>query len=181
MKGVVFTEFLSFVAESYGEDAVDDIIDASRLPSEGAYTSVGTYPHAEMATLCGELSKLTEEPASQLVCRFGSRLSETFAHEYSDFFAKSGSFFDFIASVEDHIHVEVRKLYPDAELPNFKVVSRTDSEMVLDYQSPRRMSSLAEGLILGSARQFGVAVRINIAPDSNGNGDIARFTIKLLP
>jgi Haem-NO-binding len=180
MKGVVFTEFLGFVAESFGEDAVDDIIDASRLPSGGAYTSVGTYAHAEMTSLCDALSKVAKEPASQLVCRFGSRLSETFARDYSEFFAKSSSFFDFIASVEDHIHVEVLKLYPDAELPNFKVVSRTDSEMVLDYQSPRRMSNLAEGLILGSARQFGVTVQVTVLPDPNGDADTSRFIIKLV-
>ena len=39
MKGIVFTEFLDFVADRYGEDTVDDIIDASELPSAGAYTA----------------------------------------------------------------------------------------------------------------------------------------------
>jgi Haem-NO-binding len=181
MKGVVFTEFLSFVAESHGEDTVDDIIDASDLPSGGAYTSVGTYPHAEMTKLCGALSKQTEEPTPELVCRFGTYLSDTFARDYSSFYTESGSFFDFIASIQDHIHVEVRKLYPDAELPNFRIVSRNDTEMVMDYESPRRMSRLAEGLIRGSARQFGVGVRVSVSPDSTGNEDISRFVIRLVP
>ncbi len=178
MKGVVFTEFLGFVAENYGEDTVDDIIDASNLPSGGAYTSVGTYPPAEMATLCTALSTETQEPATQLVCRFGLHLSRTFAVDYPEFFPKNGSFFDFLSSVEDHIHVEVRKLYPDAELPSFKVVSRTATKITIDYQSPRRMSALAEGLILGSAREFGVTVRVQVMSNYEENPDVARFVIE---
>ena len=54
MKGMVFTEFLDFVGETFGGDMVDDIIEVSELPSGGAYTSVGTYSHGEMAALCGE-------------------------------------------------------------------------------------------------------------------------------
>ena len=179
VKGVVFTEFLGFVKENYGEDTVDDIIDASTLPSNGAYTSVGTYPPAEMEALCHALSTQTREPAAKLVCRFGLHLSQTFAVEYPEFFSKSDSFFDFLASVEDHIHVEVRKLYPDAELPSFKVVSRTASKMIIDYQSPRRMSALAEGLILGSAKQFGVKAQVQTLTDRDGNPDISRFIVEI--
>jgi hypothetical protein len=179
MKGVVFTEFLGFVADNYGEDTVDDIIDASDLPNGGAYTSVGTYPPVEMEMLCTALSTKTQEPTPKLVCRFGLHLSHTFAAEYPEFFPKSGSFFDFLASVEDHIHVEVRKLYPDAELPSFKVVSRTATEMTIDYQSPRRMSALAHGLILGSAKEFGVTARVQILSNTGQSQDIVRFVIEI--
>lgn len=55
-------------------------------------------------------------------------------------------------------------LYPDAELPSFKVEQRTPTRLVLKYRSPRRMVDLAEGLILGSARQFGVEARVQAAP-----------------
>jgi hypothetical protein len=179
MKGVVFTEFLGFVAEHYGDDTVDDIIEASALPSGGAYTSVGTYSHTEIATLCGALAHRTSEPIPDLVRRFGSHLSQTFARDYPAFFPKDGDFFDFLASIEDHIHVEVRKLYPDAELPSFKVQHRTSTELVVDYQSPRRMQHLAEGLILGTARVFGVEVRVQTIP-VDSSADITRFVIDLV-
>jgi len=179
MKGVVFTEFLSFVKAKFGEDTVDDIIDASNIPSKGAYTSVGTYPPAEMEKLCHALSTQTREPAAKLVCGFGLHLSNTFAVSYPQFYSKSDSFFEFLSSVEDHIHVEVRKLYPDAELPSFRVISRTATEMIIDYQSPRRMSALAEGLILGSAKRFGVTARVKILADRENNPDKSRFIIEI--
>jgi hypothetical protein len=180
MKGVVFTEFLGFVAEHYGEDTVDDIIDASALPSGGAYTAVGTYSHTEMAMLCGALAHHIGEPVSDLVRRFGSHLSRTFAREYPEFFPPGGNFFDFLSGIEGHIHVEVRKLYPDAELPTFKVQQRTSTELIMDYQSPRRMGHLAEGLILGTAREFGVEVRVRTIPVEGSEADVSRFVIDLV-
>lgn len=180
MKGVIFTEFLDFVGASYGDDTVDDIIDASDLPSGGAYTAVGTYDHAEMVSLCTALSERTGAPASDLVRGFGSHLSCTFAKGYPAFFARSGNFFDFLESIEAHIHVEVRKLYPDAELPTFKVEERTPTRMVLHYRSPRRMGDLAEGLILGSASQFGVKAQVQASPVEGSDGQATRFVIDLV-
>lgn len=180
IKGVVFTEFLDFVAERYGADTVDDIIETSQLPSGGAYTAVGTYSHAEMVTLCTTLAAHTGEPVADLVRSFGSRLSGTFAQGYPAFFSRSGNFFDFLESIESHIHVEVRKLYPDAELPTFKIEERTPTRLVMEYRSPRRMGELAEGLILGTARQFGVEVRVQSTPIEGSNAEATRFVVDLL-
>lgn len=57
MKGLVFTEFLDFVAALRGGDMVDDVIDDCRLPNGGAYTAVGTYDHAEMQALIAALAE----------------------------------------------------------------------------------------------------------------------------
>jgi hypothetical protein len=43
--------------------------------------------------------------------------------------------------------VEVKKLYPDAELPRFDVVRDGDQRMEMVYRSERSMSDLALGLI----------------------------------
>lgn len=179
MKGVVFTEFLDFVGASHGEDTVDDIIEASHLPSGGAYTAVGTYDHAEMVSLCAALSERTGAPTADLVRGFGTHLSASFARGYPAFFSRSGNFFDFLESIEAHIHVEVRKLYPDAELPTFVVEERSPTRMVLHYRSPRRMGALAEGLIIGSARQFGVEAAVRASPVEGSDGQATRFVIDL--
>ncbi len=180
MKGMVFTEFLGFVAERFGDDTVDDIIEASDLPSGGAYTSVGTYSHGEMVSLCGALAERTGASAAELVRDFGTHLSGTFAHGYPAFFERSANFFDFLESIEAHIHVEVRKLYPDAELPTFKVEERSATRLVMEYRSPRRMGQLAEGLILGTARKFGVEARVQTTPVEGSDGMGTRFVIDLV-
>lgn len=180
MKGIVFTEFLDFVSKRYGADTADDIIDASELPTGGAYTAVGTYSHAEMAALCSALAEHTGEPVADLLRGFGTHLSATFARGYPAFFSRSGHFFDFLESIEAHIHVEVHKLYPDAELPTFKVEQRAPTRLVMEYRSPRRMADLAEGLIVGTARQFGVEARVRTTPIEGSDGEAVRFVIDLM-
>ena len=61
---------------------------------------------------------------------------------------------DFLFGIESVIHTEVRKLYPDAQLPGFDCVRRDDGlDMV--YASPRHFGDLAEGLIGGAIAHFG--------------------------
>lgn len=180
MKGMVFTEFLEFVERRFGEDMVDDVIDSAAVPNGGAYTAVGTYSHGEMVALVVALAEQTGAPAEDLVREFGEALSDTFARDFPDFFRRAGNLFDFLASIEDHIHVEVRKLYPDAELPTFTVESRTPARMVIVYRSPRKMGHLSEGLIIGSARQYDVDVRVHSEPLEAGDGLAVRFVIELV-
>lgn len=180
MKGMVFTEFLEYVGTRFGDDMVDDMIDAAAVPSGGAYTSVGTYNYAEMVALCEALSARTDMPVREIVRDFGDRLSDTFARDFPDFYRRATDLFDFLGSIENHIHVEVRKLYSDAELPYFRVEHRTATRLVFLYQSPRRMGHLSEGLILGSARQYGVAVRVQSEELPVEQGMAVRFTIDLV-
>lgn len=170
MKGVVFTEFLAFVAETWDEDMVDDIIEASVLASGGAYTSVGTYDHREIICLLEQLSSRSKCSKNALMQQFGFYLAGRFAAFFPQFFARSNSLFAFLASVDDYIHVEVKKLYPDAELPTFDVLEKTEAQMSMCYRSSRKMEALAEGLIYGAARHFGRT--INVVTSDGGDGSV---------
>ena len=64
MKGIVFTEFLEMVENTFGLETVDYIIYKSDLKSEGAYTSVGTYDFFEMLSLISNLSEKVNIPVN---------------------------------------------------------------------------------------------------------------------
>jgi len=58
-----------------------------------------------------------------------------------------------LKSIDSHIHVEVRKLYPEATLPKFN--THVDgSVMTMKYMSERKMADLAEGLIEKSMQYY---------------------------
>jgi len=54
---------------------------------------------------------------------------------------------ELISSIENHIHVEVQKIYPDAELPTFEVVEKTPSTLIMIYKSSRAMYNFGLGLM----------------------------------
>src|SRR5690349_3154097 len=74
MKGIVFTEFLDFVAMTHGDEMVDDVIEDARLPNDGAYTSVGTYDHAQLQRLVAALSIRTNTDVPIVLRQFGRAL-----------------------------------------------------------------------------------------------------------
>lgn len=181
MKGVVFTEFVEMVESKFGSAMVDRIIEKSELPSGGSYTVVGTYDHSEILKLVGELSTATETPAPALVKAFGRHLLGFFATHYPQFFTAVASPADFLERVDDYIHVEVRKLYPDAQLPRFVPHRTGPDSMTLDYRSPRPFADLAEGLIEGCAAHFGRSLSLRREEVADAGGNLVRFTLRFGP
>jgi hypothetical protein len=155
MKGVVFTEFLEMVEDRFSAEMVDDIIEGCNLASGGAYTAVGTYPHGEMVSMVVALSERSGLAVRDLLLAFGEHLFGCFAHGYPSFFAHQTNAFDFLAGIEQVIHAEVLKLYPDAQLPRFTVEEHTPQRLVLLYSSERHFEDLAEGLMRGCMAYFG--------------------------
>ncbi len=167
MKGIVFTEFLDMVETTISADAVDDVIEAARIPSGGAYTAVGTYDHKEMVSLVGALSEYSGQPMPDLLHQFGRHLFGRFVALYPVFFEGVEDALEFLARVEGVIHEEVLKLYPDAELPRFEARWTGPGALTLVYRSPRHMGDLAHGLIEGCVAHFGdpVSIRRQRLPD----------------
>ena len=179
MKGIVFTELLDFVSSTYGADMVDDIIDDACLPHGGAYTAVGTYPYPEMQRLMISLATRAGAGVSELLTRFGNHLCRRFVVKYPEFFVAQSCLFDLIESVDRHIHVEVHKLYPDAELPLFRTSARDSTSLLLDYSSCRPLAAMAEGMIRAAASHYGEPITIHRTQMDAEDMPVVRFAIRL--
>lgn len=180
MKGIVFTEFMNLVEEKFGLETLDKVLYSPdiKLESEGVYTAVGTYPHGEMVALLGELSKHSKIPSDELLQIFGKYLFTVFERNYGVLFKTLTGTLDFLEEVESYIHVEVQKLYPDAELPTFEKERISDVELNMIYSSNRKMSGFAHGLILGCAEYFKEELDITKEDLSNGEGSKVKFNIR---
>ena len=177
MKGVVFTEFLEMVEDKFSADMVDDIIDDADPESGGIYTAVGTYPHEEIVSLVVSLSKHTDIAVPDLVKIFGEHLFGRFAILYPDFFKENIDVFDFLESVETYIHIEVKKLYPDAQLPTFDTRREGKDTLIMYYNSPHPFATLADGLLKGCLSHFNTEAEITMIDRSEGKGTSAEFHI----
>ena len=131
MKGIVFTEFLELVEDKFGLEMVDNIITNSKLESEGVYTAVGTYSFSEMLQLLQHLSENTGISIDNLLLVYAEHFFSVIEKSYPGLLATYKDPIEMISSIENHIHVEVRKIYPDAELPTFEVVEKTENSLVM--------------------------------------------------
>jgi len=145
MKGIVFTEFLELVEDKFGLEMVDNIIESSDLESNGVYTSVGTYSFSEMLQLLQHLSKNTGLTIDNLLLVYAEHFFSVLEDSYPGLLATYNDPIEMISSIENHIHVEVRKIYPDAELPTFEVVEKTENSLIMIYKSSRAMHHFGLG------------------------------------
>jgi hypothetical protein len=78
--------------------------------------------------------------------------------------------------VHEHVHKEVLKLYPDAELPSFATERDGDSTLIMHYKSSGKMGDFAYGLIVGCLKHFGEEATIS-AETIDEEGSNVVFTI----
>ena len=177
MKGLVFTEFIEFVEDTFTPEVADRIIEASDLASGGVYTSLGNYDHDEMVQLVTQLSTETGVAVPDLLRTFGAHLFGRFVVEFPFFFEKAKSAFDFLQTVDSYIHVEVRKLYADVELPRIECEQRDPGHLTVTYRSTRPFADLAEGLITGCIAHFGEELALRREDVFDGRTTVARFSL----
>jgi len=147
MKGIVFTEFLEMVEEEFGLEVVDDIILKSNLPSNAIYTSIGTYDFFEMQNLIGNLSNATGISPNDLIYAYGRYFFNVLIKNHQNIFDYYNSPLEMLASIQSHIHIEVKKIYPDAELPSFEIITHKTNYLEMDYFSERSMYMFAKALM----------------------------------
>ena len=178
MKGIVFTEFLEMVEEKFSPEMADKIIDASKsLSTDGAYTAVSTYHHSELIELVSHLSDETDIDLELLVKTFGIYLFGRFVALYPSFFDENNTTFGFLQLIENHVHIEVKKLYPEAELPTFDTKLLDDKHLEMIYQSKRPFAPLAEGLMQGCMEYYGETIEIKKEQLSNDDNKHVKFTL----
>lgn len=169
MKGVMFNLLEEVVTSDHGPWAWDDLLDD--LGVDGAYTAVETYDDAEFVALVDALPTGATCPATGITTAggdatrwYGRSAIPLLAGRYPVFFDGHTDARDFLATVEDVIHTEVRKLDPTADVPHVGVEQRTEADgsrtLVLDYRSQRRLCHLAEGFVLGAGDHYGQPLEV---------------------
>lgn len=180
MRGLVFTEFLDFVEKTAGPEMVETMLESCNLASGGAYTSVGTYDHEEILNMLAFLNQATGQDVSDMVTAFGRNLFAQLAVHHPAIVQSSETLLDFLEGIETHIHREVRKLYPDAELPYFETVRPRKNMLIMTYQSSRPFVDLAHGMINGAVDHFKDTVRIARENMPVASGYCARFQVAVI-
>ncbi|WP_298680471.1 heme NO-binding domain-containing protein [uncultured Lentibacter sp.] len=179
MKGLVFVELLRMAEAAAGEELVDEVLDSLALESGGAYSTVGSYGCGELFAIVGALSARLDASQSSLQKQFGHWMFAHFLQNFSAFFADKASAFEMLESVDGEVHLEVRKLYPDAELPRFEAQRLSGQQMDMVYRSSRPLQCFCYGLIEACLAHFGQEGEIAIEDHHPEEGAHVTFHIRL--
>lgn len=158
MKGIIFNVAEHVVTDELGPDAWDDLLVSAGV--DGVYTAVGDYPDEELSAILEAAADSRGETVRDVQRWIGRRGMPLLAERYADFFTPPDAR-AFVLTLNDVIHPEVRKLYPDATPPDFDYHVVDETTLLVEYRSDRRMCGLAEGLILGAVDWYGETVVVS--------------------
>jgi hypothetical protein len=166
--GLIFVSFRDYVAATHGA-AIEEKV----MAGKPIYLLSEAYPDEGFTALIERACELTGLGREALLQDFGAFTAEkTFARLYPALFDLSPSTRDFLLTVEAPIHQVVRVAIPDALPPELEVSEIGEYGVSIVYTSPRRLCGMLRGLIEGTARHYGEAVRIE-EPSCMHRGDQA--------
>jgi hypothetical protein len=177
VKGIVFTLLQEMVEQEAGLAAWDACISQIDSASDGVYIAPSVYPDEELLAIIGALSESLDVPVRDLVRAFGVYMLPRLLDVYRDKTVVDGGLKVFLMSVDGVIHEEVKKLWPDAQLPRFRHDDTGPTSLTLYYTSERRLCALAEGLIDGAGKAFATDVQIGHVTCMHDGADCCTFKL----
>jgi hypothetical protein len=179
VKGTIFVELVKMAEQAFGEDAVDDVLSKANLENGGAFTTVGNYPCSELVKIVIALSDHSGIDPQTLQRKFGHWMVTHFIENFPSFFEGKADSFALLEAVDGEIHVEVIKLYPDAELPVFATTRLAPDHLAMTYSSPRPLVEFCHGMIEACLDQFGESADIQRSPVPE-QANATKFDIRLV-
>lgn len=177
MKGTIFISLQEFVEQNHGYEVWDNVIESTDLASNGIYTSTKNYPDEELFALVGALSSKLNVSVPDLVRLFGEFLFPVLLPFAPPDAKNAPSLRAFLLMVDEVIHVEVKKLYTDSNLPEFDYDEHSDNELIMIYRSPRKLCHLSEGLIQGAAKHFNQPIEISQPKCMHMGADVCHIKV----
>lgn len=160
MKGIVFNVLESYIDEKFGAGVFDKLVEESLPDNIDPFVGPGTYPDEQLFAIVGkalEVKKLELEPVLR---DFGKFMFSALAKKYPVFVEPHDNPKDFIKTIDNIIHVEVKKLFPEAVTPKFSFFNDSDKKLSLKYESARKLFALAEGLIDGAGEHYQQPIKV---------------------
>lgn len=170
MKGVIFNVVEQAIIAEHGDAVWDSLLDDAGV--DGAYTALGDYPDDELYRLVAAGSRALGVGERELTRRLGQAAILALSDRYPQFFTPHSNALDFVLTINDVIHPEVRKLHSTAEPPRFDFEVTPEGGLLVGYHSARRLCDLAEGMLGGAAVYYGEQATIRHDSCLRDGGDV---------
>lgn len=154
MKGMVFNLLEDFIVDNFSQDKFEDIYASTTLKTKDPFVGPGTYPDEDFLALVGVACSKLNIPVADAVRGFGKYCFPKLVEIEPSFVNKPINAKEFLKTIHNIIHVEVKKLHPDAELPviEYKDIEKNKLQMI--YKSSKKLCLFAEGLIEGCGEHY---------------------------
>lgn len=165
------------IIEKMGMAQWNGLLDKTKPASNGIYTSGEQYQDSELVNMVVALSEKTGIATEVLIESFGLYLFEKLYQSSPVDVSKIGSLRAFLLAIDEVIHVEVKRVHPKAYLPQFDYEEGNNGELIMYYQSKRKLCHASIGLIHGAAERFNETIAIEHAECMHNGADRCKLIV----
>lgn len=180
MHGLILTELKRFSEAEHGNGTWTQLLHEAGL-ADRTYLATETYPDAEVLALVGATARHQGADVQTVLEQFGEFIAPTLMTVYKPFIKPEWKTLDVIEHTENNIHRAVRLRDPLAVPPRLKVRRVSPSEVVVIYDSERKMCALARGIARGVAIHYGEQIEITDLTCMLKGKPSCTIAIKLIP
>jgi hypothetical protein len=159
MNGLVLTEIGKFAEARLGAQVWHDALRAAGIAPR-IYYRVADYPDQEALALLSVLSSCLQQPVQAVLEGLGEFIVPDLIKIARFWIKPEWKTLDLIANTERTIHETLRHETSRTDPPRLRCRRSGPQEVVVIYDSARRMCAMARGIVAGVARHYGEKVSI---------------------
>jgi predicted hydrocarbon binding protein len=159
MNGIVFVEIEKFAHSRLSEQAWREVVRLAGVPSR-IYYRVADYPDEEAFALLSTLSDAMKEPLGVTLENLGEFIVPDLIKMSRYWIKPDWKTVDLIANTEKTIHEMLRSEGSQTNPPRLQCRRSSPEEVVVTYNSSRKLCALAKGIIMGVGKHYGERVTI---------------------
>ena len=159
MHGLILVELKSFAESQLGAEAWAGLLEESGLPGR-SYDVRWSYPEEDVPRIVAAAARRTGLPEHAVLEAFGEFVAPRLLSLAGSRLKAEWKTLDVVEHTERAIHSFVRAVHPDATPPYLRVHRTSPSDVIIFYDSPRKLCFVAKGIVKGMARHFGERIGI---------------------
>jgi len=160
LKGIIFNLLEDFIVEGWGAAKFERIFEQCPVQAQVPYVGPGTYPDAHLLAIVDRATAELGIETSVALRGFGRFAFPRLAERFSVFVREFQHPKPFLKTVHGIIHLEVQKVYANAEPPLITFQDPAPDRLVMHYTSRRKLCALFAGLVEGTGDYFKVPLTL---------------------
>lgn len=155
MIGSVFVRFQLYMKECHGRDSWTELLKAAGFPSDKIYRTVRFYPDLEFDKLLACAIEKTGLPREVFLRQLGKHSGSYIIETYKMMVLPRWRTLDVVEKVGAKIYRTIQFVDVNAPKSIFECERKSNEELILHYDSPRKMCQYILGVIDAVAEHFG--------------------------
>lgn len=180
MHGILFSEFKKYFVERAGGAQWGPALQEAGLGNK-VYLPNQIYADQELVSLVVAASKRTGRSPAALLEDFGEYIAPHLLALYRAQINPEWKSLDVVEKTEQLVHTAVRLRMPGADPPHLRCTRTSPSQVVMEYDSPRRLCPVAKGITRGVGRHLKENLRLTETTCMLEGGSQCRIVIDRMP